>query len=98
MFIVGNNKFGISSSSTIYELIVIHILGYQAEMDVNFLIDCSAKPGYSFNHIMSNFPRCLLCKLFLILVEYLCIDTQTNLVVENICPYLMIRTSGRQSL
>ena len=39
MGIIGNNIFCISSYSTIYELVIVNILAYQAKMKINLLID-----------------------------------------------------------
>ena len=75
MAVIGNNILSISGNCTIDKLIVIYILLYQAEMNVCFLRVSGMQSCDSFHYVTGYLPGGLLRKDFLILNQYLCVDT-----------------------
>ncbi len=73
--VICDDILSISGDCTIYKLIVIYILFYQAEMDVCFLKVSGMQSCDGFHYVTGYFLSGLLRKDFLVLNQYLCVNT-----------------------
>ena len=98
MAVVSDDVLSIGGNGAVNKLIVIDILLYQAEMDIGLLKVGGMQTSDGFHHIMGNLLGGLCSKNFLILNQYLRIDTQGNITTQHTCPYLVVWAIGRQCL
>ena len=94
MFVIGYNKLCIGSYRAINKLVIIHIGRQQLKMYVCILHYRCWQIGNSINYITGNICRTFLCQNLFVFLQNICINAQTNLPVQNMSPYLMIRTFG----
>ena len=67
-------------------------------MNIDFLINSCVESRDGFNHIGCHLTVDFLRKYFFVLVQDFRVHTKTDFATQYICPYLMIRTFGRQGL